>query len=454
MPTGASALSTDLYELTMMAGYYVSGALGTATFDLYVRALPSQRGFLLAAGLEQALDYLETLRFDPPRVGYLRTLPQMRAVPGEFFDRYLADVRFTGEVWAVEEGCPVFASEPILRVTAPVPEAQIVETALLATIMFQTTIATKATRVVQAAAGRPVVEYGSRRAHGIEAGLYAARAAYLGGCAGTSHVEAGFRFGVPVSGTMAHSWVMTCADEIEAFRRYADLFGAHATLLIDTYDTVEAAKRIVAAGLRPAAVRLDSGDLGALSRTVRTLFDGAGLRDTKIIASGDLDEHRISRLLAEGAPIDGFGVGTALSTSVDAPALGGVYKLAEFERGGALHPTLKLSAGKATYPGRKQVWRCYRDTRPSHDVIGLAEEPGPPGGVPLLRRVMSGGPRLAAAEPLAVLQGRARALAAELPAASRRLDAPEPLDVRPSPALQRLVERLTREIHRRSTRTL
>ena len=450
----ATALSTDLYELTMMAGYYAAGETGSATFDLYVRDLPPQRGFLVAAGLDQALAYLESLRFDPAEIRYLRGLPQLKAVPADFFDRYLAGFRFTGEVWALEEGCPVFATEPILRVTAPLPEAQLVETALLATLMFQTTIASKAARVVAAAAGRPVVEYGSRRAHGVEAGLYAARAAYLGGCVGTSHVGAGHRFGIPVSGTMAHSWVMTFSEEMEAFRRYTDLFGSHATLLIDTYDTVEAARRIAASGLRPAAVRLDSGDLGALSVVVRTILDEAGLRETRILASGDLDEWRIADLLGGGAPIDGFGVGTALSTSSDAPTLSGVYKLAEVDRDGGRRPVMKLSEGKLTYPGTKQVWRLHGGEagRPlgfpqrPHDVIALADESGPPGGVPLLRRVMTGGRREAPTASMEQLRARACALVAGLPAAVRRLDAPEPIEVRPSAALAGLTDRLTRRL--------
>lgn len=317
MPT---ALSTDLYELTMLAGYVTGGIDARASFELYIRDLPPSRSFLVAAWLDQALEYLETLRFTADEIAYLRRLPMLQNVPATFFDEYLPRFRFSGDVWAMEEGTPVFPPEPLLRVTAPVGEAQLVETALLAIVAFQTTIASKAARVVHAAAGRPVIEFGTRRAHGLEAGLYAARAAVIGGCEATSNVEAGWRFGIPVSGTMAHSWVLVHADELDAFRQFAAVYGSRAVLLLDTYDTLEATERVIASGLKPGAVRLDSGDIVDLSRRVRELLDQAGLKDTRIIVSSELDENRIHALLAAGAPIDVFGVGTALSTSSDAPA--------------------------------------------------------------------------------------------------------------------------------------
>lgn len=441
-----SALSTDLYELTMVAGYYAGGVTGQTTFELYARDLPANRSLLIAAGLDQALHYLEHLRFTAEEIEYLRQLPNLRGVPAEFFDRYLREFRFTGEVWAIEEGTPVFQLEPLLRVTAPAAEAQLAETALLAIVTFQTSIASKAARVVEAAGGRPVIEYGSRRAHGTEAALYAARAAVVGGCDGTSNVEAGFRFGIPVSGTMAHSWVMTYADEVEAFRRYAAVFGERAVFLIDTYNTLEAARKIVASGLRPAAVRLDSGDLVTLSRAVRQILDEGGLRETKILASGDLDERRIAQLLAAGAPVDAFGVGGALSTSSDAPNLGGIYKLVEVERGGVLAPALKFSPGKRSYPGRKQVWRVYEDGVAARDVIGLSDEPGPAGATPLLARVMSGGRRERESEPVATLRTRSRGSVAEFPPAVRRLTEPERYPVTTSEALRVLTERLAGKI--------
>jgi nicotinate phosphoribosyltransferase len=437
-----SALATDLYQLTMLAGYDRVRSHGRATFELYVRALPRNRAFLVAAGLAQALDYLEALHFSAEEVAWLRTLPNLRGAPASFFDDTLANLRFTGEVWAVPEGTPVFAWEPLLRVTAPVIEAQLVETALLAILTFQTSIASKSARIVAAADGRSVMEFGSRRAHGTQAAMYAARAAYVAGCDSTSNVEAGYRFGIPLAGTMAHSWVTAFGDEIEAFREYAAVFGARAVFLIDTYDTVEAARRIVASGLAPRAVRIDSGDLVALSKDVRRVLDAGGLQATGIIVSGDLDEWSISRVLAQGAPIDSFGVGTALSTSSDAPALGGVYKLVEVEMDGHHTPVMKLSgSGKSTYPGRKQVWRRMRGEHAVEDVISLASEHPPQGAVPLLERVMAGGQRLDAAPSLDAIRAWHRARVVELPAEIRRLDPPESYPVSRSGPLEALTER-------------
>src|SRR5688572_27017173 len=345
MMSHGGALSTDFYELTMMAGYYVTGVTAPATFELYVRDLPPNRSFLIAAGLEQALAYLEDLHFSADDIAHVRSLPGLERVPAAFFDDYLRRFRFSGEVWAIEEGTPVFPPAPMLRITAPIPEAQLVETALLAHIGFQTSVASRTARVIEAAAGRTVVDFGARRAHGLEAGLLAARAAFLAGCEATSNVDAGRRFGIPVSGTMAHSWVMAFPDELTAFRSYEGVFG-DTVLLIDTYDTEQAARAIAASGLAPRAVRLDSGDLIAVSRRVRAILDAGGLRATAIFASSDLHEERISEIVAAGAPIDGFGVGGALSTVSDAPALGAIYKLVEIERGGVNVPIMKLSPGK------------------------------------------------------------------------------------------------------------
>jgi nicotinate phosphoribosyltransferase len=430
----------------MMAGYYRQGIVAPASFELYVRELPPHRSFLVAAGLEQALAHLEHLRFEPDEIEYLRRLPNLQGVPSSFFDDCLPRFRFGGDVWAVSEGTPLFAQEPFLRVTAPLMEAQVVETALLACLTFQTSIASKAVRVVDAAAGRAVMEFGARRAHGLDAAMLAARAAHLAGCASTSNAEAGFRFGIPVSGTMAHSWVMAFADEIEAFRAYADLYGDRSVLLIDTYDSLHAARRIVEAGLRPAAVRIDSGEMLETSRALRAMFDAAGLQATKILASGDLDEEPIAALVAAHAPIDGFGVGTALSTSKDAPALGGVYKMVEIERDGTAVATLKRSPGKHSYPGRKQVWRVLVDGVAAHDVIALDDEPGPPGGVPLLEQVMERG-RPTARPTLGDMRERCRAAVAALPAGVRRLDRPDGYPVRISPALERLAARVLERRH-------
>lgn len=432
-----SALATDLYQVTMMAGYHASGQDQPRTFELFVRGLPDHRQYLVAAGLEQALEYLANLHFTPDEIGWLRTLPALADVPSSFFDAYLPAFHFTGVVWAVEEGEVVFSREPIMRVTAPPAEAQLVETALLGIITFQTSVASKASRVVNAADGRSVIEFGSRRAHGLDAALHAARAAYIAGCVSTSNLEAGRLFGIPVSGTMAHSWVMGFADEIDAFRQYMQIFGAHTTLLIDTYDTLAAARRIVATGLRPTAVRLDSGDLLALSRQVRQIFDEAGLTATRILVSGDLDEHRIQALVRGGAPIDGFGVGTAISVVSDAPALGSVYKLVETTEAGQARPTVKLSTGKRTFPGRKQVWRVTENGITSHDVMGLADEAGQDGRA-LLSQVMRRGARVAPSTPLDQVQRRCKARVAQLPAALRALESGPPYTVRVSSALDQL----------------
>jgi nicotinate phosphoribosyltransferase len=431
----ATSLSTDLYELAMMAGYVADGRheRTRATFELFVRRLPRNRNYLIAAGLEQALTYLENLRFTEDEVEWLRGTPALAQLDERFFE-YLRTFRFTGDVWAIAEGTPVFPNEPLLRVTAPLPEAQLVETALLAIVSLQTTIASKTARIVYAADGRPVYEFGARRAHGPEAALLAARAAYVAGCAGTSYVEAGRRFGIPLSGTMAHSWVLAFEEEMASFRRYTDLFGDRAALLIDTYDTAAAARAIAASGLRPSAVRIDSGNLGALAREVRSIFDAHGLEDTRILLSGDLDEHRIRRLLADGAPVEGFGVGTALVTSEDAPALSSVYKLVELHEDGRTRGVRKKSPAKVTWPGAKQVWR-----RASGDVLGLADEPAPEGTQPLIERVMQEGRRTAPAPPLETVRRRCREACAALPPSLRQLDTAAPYPVRPSDKLAELM---------------
>jgi nicotinate phosphoribosyltransferase len=434
------ALFTDLYELTMMAGYYTAGLEAPATFELYVRALPPRRSFLVAAGLEQALAYLEELRFTADDIAHLRRLPALRRVRREFFDEYLAGFRFTGDVWAAPEGTPIFPPAPLLRVTAPLPEAQLVETALLALVGFQTSVASRAARMVRAAEWRRVVEFGARRSHGVEAGVLAARAAFIAGCESTSNVEAGRRFGIPVSGTMAHAWVTAFPDEQQAFRQFVRIFGDHTVLLLDTYDTLAAARAVAASGLTPAAVRLDSGNLAALSRDVREILDAAGLRATKIFVSGDLDERRIASIVESGAPVDGFGVGAALSTASDAPSLGAVYKLVEVERGGTAVPVKKHSPGKETAPGRKQVWRVVAGGRAVEDVIELADAPPPAAGAtaePLLTRVMRAGRREEPPLPAAELRARCLAAIERLPPEVRRLEGRSRYPVRIGPALQR-----------------
>jgi nicotinate phosphoribosyltransferase len=415
-----SALVTDLYELTMAAAYFENRFDATATFDLFVRSLPQDRGYLLFAGLEQALEFLQQVRFKTEEIEFVRSHPMFAHISYDFFE-YLANFRFTGEVWAVPEGTPVFGEEPLIRVTAPIIEAQLVETFLLNSIAFPTLVATKAARLVEAAQGRGVIEFGTRRAHGAQAGLLAARASYIGGCLGTSNVEAGFRFGIPMYGTVAHSFVMSYEDEGEAFRRFSEIYPEQSILLVDTYDVRKAVEKIIGLGLKPKGVRLDSGDLAEQSKMVRTMLDGAGLTDTKIFASGDLDEFIITRMLAQQAPVDVFAVGTALVTSKDAPSLGAVYKLAELELDGSTRYTAKLSEDKATYPGKKQVFRyidaggCYQ-----RDVIGRADERHD-GAESLLEPVMRGGKILGAQSSLDNKRDHAARCLRKLPSKYREL---------------------------------
>jgi len=388
-----SGLLTDLYELTMAAGYVQNHFEARATFELFARNLPPQRNYLVAAGLEQALDCLERMRFSDEEVAYVRGLPFFRHVRAEFFD-YLSRFRFSGDVDALPEGTIFFPGEPLLRVSAPIAEAQLVETSLLSIVHFQTLIASKAARVTTAAAGRAVVEFGARRAHGIEASVLAARAAFIGGCVGTSNTYAGHRFGIPVYGTQAHSWIMAHEDEADAFRDFLEVFPERSTLLVDTYNVRAAVDKIIELGRKPGGIRLDSGDVLADSRWARQRLDGAGWNDVQIFASGDLEENRIQDLLRSGASIDAFGVGTALSTSADAPYIGVIYKLVEIEQSGGVRSTAKFSEAKKTYPGRKQVFR-FTDAAGKYekDIIGLEGEAFP-GAEPLLVRVMRQGRKL------------------------------------------------------------
>ena len=439
----ATSLSTDLYEVAMAAGYYAFEMTEPACFELWIRELPISRGYAVAAGLEQVLDHLEDLHFDGNQIDYLRRLPALASTPASFFDEYLPKFRFEGEVWAIPEGESVFGMEPLLQVIACLPEAQLVETALLSTVLFQSMVATKARRIIDAAEGRPVMEFGARRAHGAEAGKLGARAGFIGGCSTTSQLECGMEFGIPVSGTMDHSWVMTHETEREAFHRYTELYGGTSVLLVDSYDTLRALRMIVSEELSPSAIRLDSGDLFQLSRESRRILDAGGNQQVKIIASGDLDEYRISDLVAAKAPIDAFGVGAALSTCPDASSLSGVYKLVEIVRNGRRVPTAKYSPQKVTLPGRKQVWRVYRDDSVAYDVLGLADEPTPDGGVPLLECVMKQGRRLKASDSIRTVQERSRKSVERLSVGVRALRDPDRFDVRLSPGLTKL----TRAVH-------
>jgi nicotinate phosphoribosyltransferase len=396
-------LHTDLYQLTMAAGYFQAGKVADiGTFELFVRRFPPNRDILVAAGLPQAIEYLLELSFTRDEIDYLRELPQFRNAGPEFFN-YLASFRFTGDVYAVPEGTPFFPGEPIVRVRAPLIEAQIPETYLLSIVSFQTMIATKAVRVVHAAGGRPVIEFGTRRAHSPEAGVLAGRASYIGGAVGTSNVEAGFRYGIPVYGTSAHSWVLAFEDETRAFRDLQKLLAEGTVYLVDTYDTLEGTRRAVALGRPMWGVRLDSGDMTVLSREVRRILDQAGFRDAKIMVSGDLNEYRIRDMLAQAACVDAFGVGTELATSADAPNLAAVYKMVEVEANGRTRYTAKYSADKATLPGAKQVFR-YAE----HDRVSRAGEDGA-GGEPLLEPVIIGGRRRSALPDAAVARERCAA---------------------------------------------
>ncbi len=438
MPERAhSMLLADLYELTMSAAFFESHFNPIASFELFVRKLPRNRGYLITAGLEQALEFVESARFGDEDVEYVRRHPSFKHVSDKFFE-YLRGWKFAGEIWAMPEGTPAFANEPLLRVTAPIIEAQLLETYLLASITFQTSIATKAARVVEAAEGRDVIEFGSRRAHGPEAGVLAARAAYVGGCQGTSNVDAGFRFGIPTQGTLAHSYVMAFRDETEAFASYTRVFPDSSVLLIDTYDVLAAVDKIIAAGLRPRGIRLDSGDLVTLSKEVRRKFDHAGLRDAKILASGDLDEFKITELLAGGARIDGFGVGTALATSLDAPALGGVYKLVEVKgpKGKSYHA--KFSADKVTYPASKQVFRFRTaDGSYSRDLIASADEHYD--AEALLKPVMQNGRKSSEPESLDHIRQRVSQQFKCIPCEYRQHQHPAEYPVAISAELQRLL---------------
>jgi nicotinate phosphoribosyltransferase len=381
----SSPLLTDLYELTMLQAYYERGMTDTAVFELFVRKLPPKRDFLVAAGLDQALDFIEGLSFSREELDWIAGCGHFKPA---FADR-LAQLRFTGDVHALPEGTIFFPNEPLLRITAPMPEAQLLETRVLNLVHFQTVIASKAARSRLAAGAKGLIDFGLRRAHGAEAGLLAARASYLAGFDGTSTALAGPRFGIPVFGTMAHSFVQAHQNEAEAFAHFAAAFPERAVLLIDTYDTVEGARIAVKAAPRLKGVRLDSGDLDSLSREVRKVLDDSGQGKAIIFASGNLDEDAVARLVAAGAPIDSFGIGTAMTTSADYPYLDAVYKLQEY----AGRPRRKRSTGKATWPGRKQVYRRYAaDGTLAGDVVTLHDDVQ--SGEPLVSRVMERGLRL------------------------------------------------------------
>jgi nicotinate phosphoribosyltransferase len=431
-----SALLTDLYQLTMLQAYFDQGMNDTAVFEFFVRRLPENRNFLLAAGLEQVLEYLETLRFSDAEIAWLERC-------GRFHPRFvasLADLRFTGSVEAMPEGSVFFPNEPILRVTAPLREAQLVETRIINLLQFQTMVATKAARVRLAATEHLLVDFGLRRAHGAEAALLSARASFLAGFDGSSNVLAGMRWDIPIFGTMAHSFIQAHDDETAAFEDFARSHPNANTLLIDTYDTEAAARalvplaaRLAADGIKIQAVRIDSGDLGARARQVRAILDAGGLTDVHIFVSGNLDEYAVADLIGADAPIDGYGVGTRMNTSADRPYLDCVYKLQEY----AGRPRRKRSEGKATWPGRKQVFRRLdMDGRMAGDVLTVQSDDQP--GSPLLTSVMRSGRRVNPPPALADVRAHARAELARLPPLQRELRASAVYPVQISPALETL----------------
>ena len=436
------ALLTDLYQLTMLAAYAARGMEDTAVFEFYVRRVPDNRNFLVTAGLEQLLEYLENLHFEAADLAWL-------ASTGRFdkaFLQRLVKLRFTGDIDALAEGTAFFANEPVVRVTASLPEAQLIETRLINLLHFQTVIASKAARCVLAAGDRMLVDFGLRRAHGAEAGVLAGRAAYLAGFTGTATVEAGRRFGIPLYGTMAHSFVQAHRSEAEAFRHFVECFSENNTLLIDTYDTLGGARKVVAlahelrpAGVRIGAVRIDSGNLAELSRGVRQILDQGGCRETKVFVSGGLDENSIAALVTAGAPVDGFGVGTNLDASVDEPVLDCAYKLQEYA-GRATH---KLSTGKETWPGRKQVER-HRDGAGKLLRDDVVLEGDPVKSERLLVPVMRNGRRVGTSPTLAESRDRARRELAGLSAALRSLERQKPYEVGISPSIRSLAEAMGR----------
>ncbi|MGZ5214529.1 MAG: nicotinate phosphoribosyltransferase [Actinomycetota bacterium] len=435
------ALLTDLYELNMAASYLRRDMTAPATFSLYIRNLPPGRGFLVAAGLEACLDALESFSFDEDELGYLRAI----GFDERDVEAFRA-VRFDGEVWAMHEGRVVHAGEPIMEVTASLPAAQLVETLLLNQVTLHTTLASKAARYRLAAPDKDLVDFAFRRTHGREAAMAIARDSAIVGFTATSNVEAARRYGLRVAGTMAHSFIEAFPSEIEAFRAFAQDHPDRTTFLVDTYDTLNGVGNAIEVvnemGLTGRiGIRLDSGDVDALSRGARALLDEAGLTDARIFASGGLDELEVQKLVADGAPVDAFGIGTQMGVSADAPFVDSVYKLTDIDG----RPVLKLSAGKETAPGRKQTWR-----EPDADVLALRDEPGPPGVEPLLEPMMRDGVRTSSAPSIEEMRERFNADLAALPARTRRLRDATPVAVRHSDALVALTATTSEDALRRS----
>ena len=439
-----NALLTDLYELNMAASYLRRGMTGTATFSLFVRSLPAARGFLVAAGIESCLDHLENFGFEDDEIRYLAETQGFRAPELEAFRR----LRFTGDVWAIPEGRVALAGEPILEVTAPLPEAQLVETMLLNLVTFETTIASKAARCVIAGDGRDLVDFSFRRTQGLEAGVDVARLSCMVGFVATSNVEAARRHGLVAAGTMAHSYIEAFASEDAAFRAFAEDFPGRATFLVDTYDTIAGINHAIAVitDLQLSGrlgIRIDSGDLAALAKRGRRLLDRAGLNRVRIFASGGLDELSIDELVRAGAPIDAFGVGTRMGVSADHPYLDTAYKLVSY----AGRPVMKLSRGKVSAPGRKQV---FRRSKPFGDLVGLHDERPPAGFDKVLEPLMIGGSRTRARASIDEIRARFKADLDHLPAAARAIRSPKPPVARSTDRLRQLTEKTRRRLASRA----
>jgi nicotinate phosphoribosyltransferase len=440
------SLMTDLYQLTMAQSYFRELRTDSATFSLFIRSYPSNRGYFVSAGLLDVLEYLESFAIDAAGLDYLMS----QKLFSDDFLHYLADLRFTGDVWAIPEGRVFFKDEPIIEITAPIIQAQIIETFIINQIHLQTLIATKAARCVHAAGGRSVVDFALRRTHGTDAGMKVARASYLAGCGATSNVLAGSRFGIPIVGTMAHSFVMSFDREIDAFRAYAASFPDNAILLIDTYDTLAGARNAVHVanemaerGKKLIGVRIDSGDLAAQARSVRKVLDEANLPDCKIFASGGLDEYELAELTVAKVPFDSYGVGTKMGISADAPWTDMSYKLVEYDD----RPVLKLSTDKASWPGKKQIFR-FRDSKGElqRDIIGLRDEKFP--GETLLKEFMRDGRVREAYPTLTEIRGVFEAEFGSLPETLKAIREPGVYPVEFSPGLRALRDEITDKIAR------
>lgn len=442
-PPKTPAVLTDLYQLAMLKAYHDRGMDQTAVFEFYIRNLPAQRNFLMAAGLEQVLEYLENLQFTSQEMAWLKSSGRF---PADFVDS-LKDFRFTGDVDALPEGTLFFPNEPVVRITAPLSQAQLAESRIINILQMQTLTTSKAARMVLTAPGKMLLDFGLRRAHGAEAGLFVARASYLAGFDGSATVAAEPYFGIPVFGTMAHSYIQAHTDETAAFRDFAHSWPDNTIFLLDTYDTVQAAHKVVALardlkkeGISIHGVRLDSGDLVKLSKQVRSILDEGGLKDTRIFASGNLDEYALEQLIAKRAPIDGFGIGTRLAVSEDAPTLECVYKMQEYDG----QPRRKRSEGKSTWPGKKQIFRTFdAQGKMQEDHLAIENETLP--GEPLLKPCMRQGKRLSPPVPLEQLRAHAAQQLDRLPESLRSLKPESPYPVHISQEIRELADRLDRE---------